>query len=204
MEIKDRILLGAQELFFQYGIKSITMDDIAKHLAVSKKTIYQFFADKNQLVVTLLEESIKQDECQFKEITEKSENVIEEVVNLMKHMSSMFSKVNPNIFYDLQKYHPDAWQKFIIFKEEGLAKMVEDAIKRGIKEGFVRTDVNAKILARLRIEEIQMGLSPIIFPPDKFKILEVQVAMLDHFLLGICTLKGHKLFNKYKQVTEEE
>ena len=204
MEIKDRILFGAQDLFFKYGIKSITMDDIAKHLAVSKKTIYQFFDDKNELVETLLSESLKRDENELRQIQKDSENVIEEVLSLMKHMGNMFSKVHPNIFYDLQKYHPEAWKQFIVFKENCMAKMVEDSIERGIKEGYVRTDLNAKILAKLRIEQVQMGFNPDIFPPDKFRILDVQVTLLDHFLLGICNIKGHKLFNKYKEVMEDE
>ncbi len=204
METKDRILLGAEELFFKYGIKSITMDDIAKHLAISKKTIYQFFSDKNELVETLMREKLKHDECDIKKIQADSENVIVEVFNTMKHIGIMFSKINPNIFYDLQKYHPNAWIQFKVFKQECMAQMVENSIERGVKEGLVRSDLNAKILARLRIEEVEMGLNSEIFPPDKFKMLEVQIVMIDHFLHGICTLKGHKLINKYKQVSEDE
>src|SRR3954466_12358088 len=98
METKDRVLQGAEELFFRYGIKSVTMDDIAKHLAISKKTIYQFFEDKNEMVETLMAQSLKKDECEFKQIQRESENVIVEVFNMMKHMGNMFSKVNPNIF----------------------------------------------------------------------------------------------------------
>jgi hypothetical protein len=73
-----------------------------------------------------------------------------------------------------------------------------------IKDGIVRPDVNTKIMAKLRMEEVDMGFNPELFPPDKFKILEVQLALLDHFLHGICTLKGHKLINKHKQLQEEE
>ncbi|HEY0030079.1 MAG TPA: TetR/AcrR family transcriptional regulator [Bacteroidia bacterium] len=204
MEPRDRILQGAEELFFKYGIKSITMDDIAKHLAISKKTIYQFFADKNELVEILMATKLKEDECEFRQIQEESDNVVVEVFNMMKYMGIMFSKVNPNIFYDLQKYHPNAWKLFKIFKEDCMAKMIESSIERGVKEGLVRPDLNAKIIARLRIEEVEMGLNSEIFPPDKFKMLDVQLTMIDHFLHGICTLKGHKLINKYKQVTEEE
>lgn len=204
METKDRILKGAEELFFKYGIKSVTMDDIAKHLAISKKTIYTFFNDKNELVETLMTIKLKEDECVFNQIQEESDNVIVEVFNMMKHMGMMFSKVNPNIFYDLQKYHPNAWKQFKVFKHDCMAKMVEDSIERGVKEGLVRSDLNAKILARLRIEEVEMGLNPDVFPPDKFKMLDVQLTMIDHFLHGICTIKGHKMINKYKEVTEEE
>ena len=204
METKDRILQGAEELFFKYGIKSITMDDIAKHLAISKKTIYQYFSDKNELVETLMTVKLKEDECEFKQIQQDADNMVVEVFNMMKHMGVMFSKVNPNIFYDLQKYHPNAWKQFKNFKQDTMAKMVESSLERGMREGLVRPDLNAKILSRLRIEEVEMGFNSEIFPLDKFKMLEVQITMIDHFLYGICTLKGHKLINKYKQVTEEE
>lgn len=204
METKDRILKGAEELFFKYGIKSITMDDIAKHLGISKKTIYQFYSDKNEVVETLMLSLTKRNECEFQKIADQSANVIEEVFEMMKHMGTLFSQMNPNLFYDLQKYHPNSWKSFKQFKEECIERMVEDSVKRGIAQGFVRSDINTKIIARLRMEEVEMGFNPQVFPPDKFKIIDVQLALLDHFLHGICTLKGHKLINKYKQVTEEE
>ena len=204
MEPKDRILKGAEELFFKYGIKSITMDDIAKHLAISKKTIYQFYEDKNAVVETLMKLKLKEDKCKFEDISRESENVIVEFFEMMKSMSALFSEINPNLFYDMQKYHPKAWKLFKEFKEDFIEKMVGNSIKRGVIEGFVRPDVNAKILARLRMEEVEMGFNPEVFSPDKYKILDVQVSLLDHFLHGICTLKGHKLINKYKEISEEE
>lgn len=204
METKDRILKGAEELFFKYGIKSITMDDIAKHLGISKKTIYQFYADKNEVVEKLMMQSTQTNECEFRKIGEQSANVIEEVFAMMKHMGAMFSQMNPNLFYDLQKYHPNSWKMFKKFKEECIEVMVENSVKRGIEQGLVRADINTKIMARLRMEQVEMGFNPQAFPPDKFKILDVQLALLDHFLHGICTLKGHKLINKYKEVTEDE
>jgi len=204
MEAKDRILKGAEELFFKYGIKSITMDDIAKHLAISKKTIYQFYADKNELLEMLMKNRTKLNQAEFEEIGKNAENVIEEVFAMMKHMGIMFSQINPNFFYDLQKYHPNTWKVFKQFKEECIEKMVEDSVKRGIKQGLVRADINTKIIARLRMEEIEMGFNPQIFPPDKFKIMDVQLALMEHFLHGICTLKGHRLINKFKEIIEEE
>lgn len=199
MKTKNRILKGAEELFFKYGIKSITMDDISRHLAISKKTIYLYFDDKNQVVETLIKERLKLNECEAMQIARVSGNVIEEFFGLMKHIGSMFSEMNPNLFYDLQKYHPDSWKLFKQFKEECIERMVEDSIIRGIKEGLVRDDINTKIMARMRMETVEMGLNPQTFPPDKFTMMEVQLALLDHFLHGICTIKGHKLIIKYKK-----
>ena len=111
METKERILLGAEELFFKYGIKSITMDDIAKHLAMSKKTIYQFYKDKNELVEMLMAEKLKQDECEFQKIQTESSNMVEEVFNMMKHISLMFSKINVSILFFIMLFY----YKFSVF-----------------------------------------------------------------------------------------
>ena len=204
MNPTQRILKGAQELFFRYGIKSITMDDIAKHLGISKKTIYQFFNDKNEVVHTLMQEKLKEDEKEFKCLQGEASNVVEEIFSFMKHMSTIFSQVNANAFYDMQKYHPKSWQLFREFKEKCVMQMVVDSLQKGIEQGLVRQDINTKILARLRMEELEMGFDPAVFPPDKFKVLDVQLALIEHFLYGVCTLKGHKLINKYKEITEEE
>lgn len=204
MDPKERILKGAEELFFQYGIKSITMDDIAKHLTISKKTIYQYFSDKDEVVHTLMKASLDKDIHDFTCIHNECKNIIDEIFAIMKHMGEIFGKINPIIFYDLQKYHPKSWKLFLDFKSDFILKMVESAVIKGINDGHVRKDINPKILAILRMEEIEMGFNPAVFPHDKFKMLEVQLAMTEHFLYGICTLKGHKLINKYKQIVEEE
>ena len=203
-DMKQRILAATQELFLKYGTRSVSMDDIAKHLSISKKTIYQSYRDKDELVHELMKVKLKEDEKEFQQLEKESANVIEEVFNIMKHMGRVIGKVNPSVFYDLQKYHPETWKLFIEFKENFILKMVENTLLRGIKQELIRPDINARILSRMRMEQIEMGFNPAIFPPDKFKLLDVQLAMIDHFLYGICTLKGHKLINKYKQITEEE
>lgn len=204
MEPKERILSATHELFMKYGIRSISMDDIAKHLSISKKTIYQSYKDKDELVHELMKEKLKEDEREFHQLEKESANVIDGVFNIMKHMSKVIGQVNPSVFYDLQKYHPNTWKLFKEFKEDFIVKMVEGSLVRGIKEGFIRPEINVKIISRMRMEQIEMGFNPAVFPPDKFQLLDVQLSMIDHFLYGICTLKGHKLINKYKQIIDEE
>lgn len=191
-------------MFFRYGIRSVTMDDIAKHLGISKKTIYKSFKDKDQVIMKLMQQKLEEDEVQIKKDIEQSDNVVEEVFNAMKHLGDVMTKVNPNVFYDLQKYHPKAWQMFHEFKEKCILRNVEVSLEKGKKQGYIRADLNSKVLAILRIEELELGFNPVIFPPDKFNMLEVQLALTEHFLYGICTLRGHKLINKFKQIVEEE
>ena len=204
MEIKERILETAQGLFFKYGIRSISMDDIAKELSISKKTIYQYYKDKDEVVHMLMQKKMGVDQKRFHDISKASANVIEEMFNMMGHMRNVIGQMNPSAFYDLQKYHSDTWKLFKEFRENHIVLMVEEMLTRGIKQGYLRPDIHPKILARLRVEQVEMSFNPNIFPPEKFKILEVQISLLEHFLYGICTLKGHKLVNKHKQIIEEE
>lgn len=204
MEQKERILKGASELFFRHGIKSITMDDIAKHLGMSKKTIYLSFADKDEVIHSLMQVKLKEDEREFREVSERSANFVEEVFGHMKKIGAIIGTANPNLFYDLQKFHPESWKLFREFKENCICRMVEESLEKGKKQGLIRPDVQVRIMARLRMEEVEMGFNAELFPPDKFKIVDVQLALIEHFLYGICTLKGHKLINKYKEVVEEE
>ena len=90
----DRIIAGGEELFLTAGIKSVTMDDIARHLGMSKKTIYQFFKDKNELVIALVKKKIAEDEAQMNEIISRSANVIEEMINMMKCSEEIVSRIN--------------------------------------------------------------------------------------------------------------
>lgn len=203
-EAKDRILNGALELFSRYGIKSVTMDDIAKHLAISKKTIYQYFSDKDEVVYTLMERKFSSDCADFERIAMTAPNVVEEVFGYMKKLHQMFANMNPNMIYDIRKYHPRAWGIVTKFRQEMGIATVERALEKGKADGFVRSDCNTKVLARLRMEAIEMGFDPAIFPPTEYSILDVQIAMVEHFLYGVCTLKGHKLINKLKQINEEE
>ncbi len=204
MEPKERILEGARELFFKHGTKTITMDDIAKHLGMSKKTLYQYFSNKNEVVESMMLRQLHEHECECQRMANESSNVIEEVFSIMKNMGEFFSQMNPNLFYDLQKYHSSSWSIFKKFKDEYMVKMVEESINKGIKQGVVRTDVNPKIIAKLRMKQVEMGFDADVFPPDKFTIIDVQLSLIDHFLHGICTLKGHKMINKYKAIIEEE
>lgn len=204
MTTKEKILSGSRELFYRYGIKNITMDEIAKQLGISKKTIYQEFPDKDALVHSLMESDMEVRQREFDLIYNSSENLVEEVFAIMKKMTEIFSTCNPVMYYDLQKHYPKTWKVFSDFKMKYILHRVEQSIEKGKKDSLVRMDVNTSILALLRIEEITMAMSGQVFPPDKFSVLEVQLALTEHFLYGICTLKGHKLVNKYKKVNEEE
>lgn len=178
------------------------MDDIAKHLGMSKKTIYQFFADKNHMVVTLINNRLHAEEVQMEKNTCDAKNTVEEVWNGITHIKRMFSKLNPVMFYDMQKYHPDAWNAFQKFRNEHLFKCITRNLEKGIAEGNYRSDINIAIVATMRIEQIDTIFNPNIFPVSRFDLAKVMIQLTEHYLYGICTIQGHKLINTYKQTIE--
>jgi len=199
----ERILQGGEELFLSAGIKSVTMDDIARHLGMSKKTIYQFFKDKNELVIALVKKKLQEDEDQMCVIISKSGNVIEEMINMMKCSEEIFSRINPIVIHDMQKYHPDAWKEFQNFKAEVVIRTMEDLLNKGIKQGYIRPDIDVKIIARMRVNQVELGFNTTVFPVAEFNTWKVQQQFHEHFNYGICTLKGYKLLNQYKNIHDE-
>ena len=204
MKTEDRIIQAAGDLFFRHGIKSITMDEIATHLGISKKTIYQFFNDKNAIVEGLTDLEMDHQQEEMETVRASSVNAVDEIFKIMNCVSRTFIRINANVFYDMQKYHPSSWQRFHDFKEMKMMGFVEENLKSGIREDLYRKDINVKIMAKYRMEQVGMAFNPTIFPPDKYNIKDVQMILLDHFVHGITTLKGHKLINKYKEIKEEE
>lgn len=204
MSQKERILTDSLDLFLKAGIKSVTMDDIARHLGMSKKTIYQIFKDKNELVTELVKKRIQEDEDEMCGIIKQSTNVIEAMLNMMKCSEEMLSRINPIIIHDLQKYHSEAWKEFQNFKAGVLVRILEDLLAKGITEGYIRPDIDVKILARMRMNQVEMGFNQELFPIAEFNPWKVQTQFLEHFNYGICTLEGYKLLNQHKYTNIEE
>jgi len=203
MSQEQRIIEGSLELFLQAGIKSVTMDDIAKHLGMSKKTIYQFFKDKNELVIALIKKRLHDDECDMTEMMNQSDNVIMKMINMMKCSEEIFSRANPIVIHDLQKYHPEAWKEFQNFKSEVIIRTMEELLTKGIEQGYIRPEIDAKVMARLRVAQVEMGFNTAMFPVNEFNVWKVQQQFLEHFNYGICTLKGYKLLDEYKHIQQK-
>lgn len=195
--MKERILLKARELFQQYGVKSITMDEIASQLGVSKKTIYQFFSDKDELVLVVFSDFIDKIEAECSSLKNQFPNAILEVVNLMHYVLDLFSRINPVMLYDLKKFHPKAYQVFLNYKNEFLYNSIVANLKRGIEEGVYRKNLNVDILAKFRIESIELAFDQQLFPAGKYNLVEVQKVFIESYLFGISSLEGHKMISDY-------
>lgn len=198
-DIKEKISRGAEELFLRYGIRSMTMDEIARHLGISKKTIYQYFSDKDEIVLSVTQRHLETNQRQFNQIAEESTNSVEELVKLSFCLKENLKGMNPSVMFDLQKYHQKAWFAWMDYKRKVIKESVMRNIRKGIEDGYFRPDINPEILAVLRLEEIQMAFDDQLFPRDRFSITQVQLHILEHFINGLLTDKGRKLYLKYKE-----
>jgi AcrR family transcriptional regulator len=196
---KEKILRGAEELFMKYGVRSVAMDDIARHLSVSKKTIYQYFADKDEVVTQVASRHLGQNEAEFNAIAAVSKNALEELMRISVCMKRNMQSMNPVVLFDLKKYHGKAWEVWTDHKNKSIRESVIRNIRQGIEEGLFRSNLNAEIVAAMRIEMIQFVFDPSVFPSDRFSMVDVHLQVLDHFMYGLLTDKGRKLYEKYKQ-----
>lgn len=204
MEPKVKIEKTALQLFFKYGIKHVTMDDIAKELGMSKKTIYQYYKEKDDLVNQLFELELKIHEKDFKEISELSEDPIHEIMLISNKMREMMQSINPMFFMDLQKYYPVAFTRFKKFKDQCAFESVITNIKAGIKLGIYRSDFDIDFAAKYRMVQMDIIMFGDHFSYEKTNFIKANQCLLEMFVYGISTLKGHKLFNSYKKINEDE
>ena len=194
LEIKDRIIAKSRELFFRYGVKSVTMDDIASELGISKKTIYQHFEDKDDIVHQMMEIEMANDKCEWEDLEKVTKNVIEKGVKSMDFFREAFTEINQSAFFDIKKYHPKTWQLFQDHKQNFILASIIKDLKEGIEQGYFRPEIKVEILAKMRLEQIEIAFDPHLFPANKFSIVDVEVTMLDHFFRGIMTEKGLKVY----------
>ena len=204
MEIKNRILNHATALFMRNGIKSVSMDDIAASMAMSKKTLYKWFANKDEMVYAVMAQHLDTTQRDCEQLQSQATSAIDELFRMMGWIRQQFSDVHPSIFYDMQKFHPATWQLWVQHKQEYILNQITDNLRRGMAEGLYRADLDVEVLARLRLAQIELAFNADVFPSRQFDVQRLQQRILEHFMLGIASLKGHKLINDLRHVTEIE
>lgn len=201
---KEKIQKGAEELFMRYGVRSISMDDIARHLSVSKKTLYQHFTDKEDIVTVTCKAHIDRHAEEFKRIRKDARNAIEELFQLSVCLKRNMQDMNPSLLFDLQKYHPKAWSVWLDHKNNFIRESVVRNLRQGMQEGYFRPEIDPEVIAAVRLEMVQLAFNEEIFPRERFRLPEVQMQIFEHFVFGLLTDKGRKLYLKYKQENKQE
>jgi len=200
-ETKNFIISEAEKLFMKYGIRSVTMDDIAKSLGISKKTIYLNFRDKNELVTELFKGFLIGDECQLQNFTLLSTNAIDEVFQITQHLKEKLSGINPIVFYDLEKYHNKTYQAIENYKEKFLYNKIITNLERGITEGYYRENIEKNIIAKTRIQQLNWVFESA--SQSHYGLYELLIETTYLYLFGISTPKGWDLINRNKNIEKQ-
>jgi AcrR family transcriptional regulator len=199
MEPKERIAVKAEELFMQFGIRSVSMDDIANNLGMSKKTLYQYFADKDELVEAVVDGHINEVEGDCINCRRDAQDAIHEIFLTMEHIMEEFKNMNPMLVYDLEKFHYKAYQRFKDYKDKFLLQIIRNNIEWGIKDELYRADLNIDVLSKYRIESMMIPFNVAVFPPGKYNLAQTSEIMIENFTYGLATIKGYKLIQKYNE-----
>ena len=193
-----RIIQTAHDLFMQFGIKSVSMDDIADRLGMSKKTLYKYYVNKETIVVEVVDRVLSQSRQICEAGSKKSQNALHELMLSLEHMYDLFNHMNPSVLFDLYKYYPKAYLLFKKHKEEFLLNMIHVNLKRGIKESLYRSDIKVDILSKFRMESIMIPFHPEFLKGLKVGLVEVAHEIAHHFIHGIVTTKGQALIAGYR------
>lgn len=193
---QHQIIFKSYQLFRQYGFKSVTMDDIARNIGVSKKTLYELFTDKDELVLEAVKFMLKDNQDKTDEVFASAKNAMEQIVGVLQLMEQMVRGLNMVCYIDLQKFYNTAYNYLQKHKQEYLYDCIVKNLQRGIHEGFYREDIDINIIAKYRMESALLVFQNNLFPQHEYDIVKVNYQIFAHFIYGISTLKGHKLFSK--------
>jgi len=151
-DARKNIIEKVGALYMRYGIKSVTMDDVARHLGISKKTLYTYVKDKNELVQLIVDSQIQEHISQDNHLASLNLSALEEMLVVFKTVSEILQNLNPSYQYDLIKYYPQLNDKFMKFKEKQLYKNIRENLIKGKKEGIYRKEINEDIIAKMNTD----------------------------------------------------
>jgi AcrR family transcriptional regulator len=204
LEESIKILQGAANLFMRIGIKSVSMDDIARELGVSKKTIYKHFSDKKDLVLKVIETDMEREMLSCNTCYNTDENAVQKMIDISKHISHQHKDINPTVIFDLQKYYPSAWAKINTFRTDFISNKIIQNIEEGQNETLYRQEIKPKIAAAMYVTLIQGMMQQMIQGDNNYDFKTLHLQMVSYHLFGICTQEGRSYLEQHiNEITNE-
>lgn len=191
------ILPITAEFFMLNGIKSPNMDDICRHLRISKKTLYQFVNNKSDLVCKSMSWILERDAMEILAIESGPGKAIDKIYLINKLVYYKLKNIQPAVLYDLQKHFPEAWALFTQHKAEFITKVIQRNLRQGIEENLFRSNMNIDIVAHINVMLINEMLESNILPPDKYSFMEIHNEITKYHLGGICNSEGLKYLHHF-------
>jgi len=190
IEIAEKVC----KLFREFGIKSVTMDDIARHLSISKKTLYEYFTDKKDLVKGVMESNSRNKAIDFSIPQKKKINAIEELFYYYSVQVQMIRDHKPSFIYDLKKYYPELYKQFQDVKRQRILDSVQENLIKGKKEGLYRNDVDESVIARLNLMRIEGIMNSGTFSFEEMVSPDLFSKIFKYHVYGIVSDKGREIF----------
>ena len=195
--MREKIIHKSAELFLNFGFKSVTMDDIANEMGISKKTIYVHFPNKTKLVETVtytLFETI----CDgIDGICEASNNPIEELYDIKMYVMNHLKNEKSSPQYQLKKYYPQIFDGLRIKQFEKMHVSVQESLQKGIDTKLFRSNIDVEFISRMYFNGMTGVKDDAIFPKDKFSMEYLMESYLEYHLRAIVTEKGFKILNQF-------
>lgn len=201
--MKDKILNKANELFLTYGFKSVTMDDIAEKLAISKKTIYAFYKKKDELVRACVLDVFNQVSNGIDLICAIGNNPIEELFEIKDFVLNHLKSEKSSPLFQLKKYYPKFFHELQRKQFEVMNECVQENLNRGIKEGIFRKEIDLDFISRIYFSGITMIKDIELFPKGIENMQALQTEYLEYHIRGIATPKGIKVLEKILKSNEK-
>lgn len=198
MKILDKIVSTSERLFMNHGFKSTSMDDIATELRVSKKTIYKHIHTKDNLIYITLSRYLENEKAILGKIASESDNAVEEIIGIGRHIINITRKLKPALIFDLKKYGKRHWQLIEEHHFNFIQQVIMNNLERGVKEALFRKNIRTDIIAKLYV-----GKSIIIADESNFplKLISWDQLLKEHLLYhlyGVLSEEGIKLVKQYE------
>ena len=190
IKISDQILQAAFSLFMKYGVRSVSMDDLANDLGMSKKTIYNTFPSKEDLIIRVIKIHLDRDEKEITKIIRESGDAIEEMVAISNHVLQFLMQIKPSLIFDLKKFYPSCWDLIEKRHFSFVRQTIRKNIERGQAEHLYRKDINPDILSKIYVSLSNAVINPDVFPLSEYDILDLIKETLQYHLHGIVSVAG--------------
>ncbi|HEU4554106.1 MAG TPA: helix-turn-helix domain-containing protein [Chitinophaga sp.] len=197
MTVQERILETALRLFRTYGIKSVTMFDIARECGVSKKTVYEHFADKEALVKEGIQALLNGLQQQLQQSRNQAENAIMEQLQTTHILEVLARTMNPVMMHEVRKYHPEVGQAVEDFRRDKVLQGIRENLERGVQEGLYHPHLKMDIMARMRQLQLDAAFDQAQYPPEQFDMHQVMQEITFNYIMGIATPEGRRLAGQY-------
>lgn len=172
------------------------MDDLARDMGMSKKTLYQYIPTKAKLIERMVHSHIKEEKKAIQEIQTKANNVVEEMALISQYVIHMLKITSPKVILEMKKFYWESWQKIEKLHSQHILEIIQKNIEDGISQGYYRKDLSADIIARHYVSLSNTLVDHEVFPDAVLNLEKIYKETLKYHMRGITTTEGWNLFQK--------